>query len=97
MPRTVYGAAARAAEAERKRQAAREQHIKDVARIIRTEAAALGIRSDKAIAEAAGMKPDTFGKTMSGVSGWTLDKLLAVCDALNMSCEARAAILGGGA
>lgn len=96
MPRTVYGAAARAAEAEKARMNKQAAHREAVARIIRSEAALQGLRTDKAIAEAVGLRMDTFRKTMNGDVMWTLEKLMAVCDGLGLNNDVRASILGGG-
>lgn len=95
MPRTVYGAAARAAEAEKAKEKKQASHRETVARIIRAEAAMQGLRTDKSIAQAVGLGMDTFRKTMNGDVMWTLEKLMAVCDGLGLNNETRAAILGG--
>lgn len=96
MPRTVYGAAARAAEDEKAKAKKQATHREAVARIIRSEAAMQGLRTDKAIAETVGLRMDTFRKTMNGDVMWTLEKLMAVCDGLGLSSETRASLLGGG-
>lgn len=96
MARTVYGTAARAAEEERKRQAAREAHLERVRNIIRGEANRNGMRFDREIAEAAGIPRATLSLYMAGDRDWKLPPLIRVCDAVGMSAELRAEILGGG-
>lgn len=96
MPRTAYGAAGRAAVEMKRQEEAESKHRERVARIIRSEASLLGMKTDKDIAEAAGLPGDSFRNAMSGRTKWTLGSLVRVCDALGMGVEQRAAILGGG-
>lgn len=96
MPRTVYGAAARAAEAVRKQEEATKKHAEKVAAIIRTAALQQGLRTDTKISEAVGVEYRALYNALHGSTEWKLGNLLKVCDGLGLSNEARAAILGGG-
>lgn len=96
MPRTVYGAAARAAEAVRKQEEAEREHVQSIARIIRSEGIKQGLRTDTQIAAATGVGYKPLNNALSGATEWKLGILLKVCDGLGLSNEARAAILGGG-
>lgn len=96
MPRTTYGTAARAAEAERKRQDAEAKHREKVSRIIRTAAMEQGIKNVREIARVAGVDYKALYNALNGNTEWRLGNLFLVCNALDLSCEARAAILGGG-
>lgn len=72
-----------------------------VARIIRREMAMNGVRSNRELVQILAdngfsICESALGKRMNQRMPWDLPSLFAVADALNMSNETRAEILGGG-
>lgn len=72
-----------------------------VSRIIRQEMAINGVRNNRALVKLlAGngfsICESALGKRMNQRMPWDLPSLFAVADALNMSSETRASLLGGG-
>lgn len=72
-----------------------------VARIIRREMATNGVKNNRELVQILAdngfsICESALGKRMNQRMPWDLPSLFAVADALNMSSETRAALLGGG-
>lgn len=105
MPRVACGTAGRAADAARKREERMNEQLdalgERVTRIIRREMAVNGVRNNRALVKLLAENgfnicETSLGKRMNRQIAWDLPSLFAVADALNMSDESRAAMLGGG-